>query len=175
MSNKSMIGIISGRDWSGAPEGTTHVRQNSVCVIWYKGIDNEDLEYWSPSRNGWVEARDRSFKVTSKEEDLPHLFLKKVNDVEVGMFVKIAGYGFTAVVYNVFRDSVDVFTMGSRGDHYRKTSLLKSTLTDWSYTFDGVFVPFLPTETEQEKKIRELKATIDEAKKQIDELSRGKV
>ena len=68
----NMIGRISGKDWSEAPEGATHIKKYSdgKC-FWYKFL--QEAVFWNEVKNEWHVNSchiPEEAKVVSKEEDL---------------------------------------------------------------------------------------------------------
>ena len=160
----SKIGKISGVDWGHAPEGATHL---SPASYHWRRISGNEVYYWNSSTSNWKELYSVSMvRYISKEEDLG--MQKTVNDIEVGLFTKDS-YGHIRVILSREGGNLRWFyfplNMTTNGKLYEFNQ------TDsWSYTYDGPYTPFVSTETEEDKKLRELKETISQAQKQIDEI-----
>lgn len=183
MSNS--IGLKSGKDWIKAPDGATHVRDDGVS--WYK-YEKGRLYYdpyfapfmgngWSVSGYANVESfnREDGAKLISKEEDLgmnkETKVVKGIEDLEDGLFFR-TDTGYTYVV--LYGDGVEKQCWNM----YNCNSAVWGVtgfdkIISWSYTYNGEYIPIVK-ETEEERKIKELEATIELAQKQLQEYKRMK-
>lgn len=185
----NMIGKVSKKDWSLAPKQATHYfpRDDS----WYDASDLENVRFLVFSRRGnehwgssscWYNASYQD-KFISKEEDLgmdkkeDKVVTKQVrgvDDLELGMFLKSETGNVVVVTQAVGKDlhieffscsnmaNANVARNGAGREFYDK-------FNSWSYTYNGKYTPIVK-ETEAERKIKELEATIELAQKQLNEL-----
>lgn len=100
---------------------------------------------------------------------------KTVDDIEEGMFIFSGvtiwfckGIGCTGKVLLI---PLNVDPSCTCVQSFPKESFCDDF---WSYTYDGKYQPFVPKETEEQKKIRELEETINNAKQLIQELKGNK-
>ena len=161
MSN--MIGK-SGVDWSECVDASYY-----KSGLFYKVIGG-DWHYWGGSVVWMPSSNCNSWfnDALSKEEDLQMnvktKVVKGIEDLEVGMFLynninkycvlgvtggKVDSIILTGSIHNTYNSSFDCFDL-------------------WSYTYNGEYTPIVK-ETEAEKKIKELEATIALAQKQLEE------
>ena len=176
-----MIGKISNKDWSGAPEGATHTFRHKYEDAhqqdgYYKLKDGK-IYYWRTLGDWWDTTTHSHLELAvycvSKEEDL-RMDKKEVSkqvscveDLEVGMWLK-SDIGQKCVVWHNNRDlTLNVVAVGIDFAHIHHRAALNSFVS-WSYTYNGEYTPIVK-ETEAEVKIRELEATIALAQKQLQE------
>ena len=112
----------------------------------------------------YVLAADSKYYI-SKEEDLG--MQKTVNDIDVGIFLKFTGSDHTWI-----RLEGNLCASLATGVRFTLSDYIHD-LESWSYTYNGEYTPFAPVETEEDKKLEALKATIEQAQKQIDEIVRN--
>lgn len=175
----NMIGKKSGIDWSGAPEDATHVYIGSRSMhrfsTFRKNINfhTQKLQAWRDNEwvDWWVGCPEQYI---SKEEDLG--MNKTINDIEVGMFLKSDTGAIGLVLTNndnihmcLVNYSVVGVELSNTITHWTKRELFTKKFS-YSYTYDGEYLPFTEVESEKDKKIKELKETINQAKKQMEEL-----
>jgi len=185
MSN--MIGK-SGADWSKAPFGATHVRE--FLDGWYQVQGGNLFVLYSDSTrtsSSFNDVEDYNSsggcKLISKEEDLGMdkkevtKQVRSVDDLEVGMFLQ--GNNYKWVVLGVEDDSISLISPEDGDDtisYWPQTfiddlSVFSNAFKAWSYTYNGEYTPIVKeiVETEAERKIKELEATIELAQKQLQE------
>ncbi len=177
----SMIGKISGKDWSKAPEGATHIKKYDTRLksdYWYKvnNLTDDMYEYWeTDAPSHWVSIKARTsgdYTFISKQEDLGMNVkqVKSIVDLEVGMFLKhktfvrtvlvrVQGGGNWVKVYNI--------DVGSQDEFYNLNEF-----ESWSYTYNGKYTPIIKESelTETQLKIKELEESVANVTKQIKEL-----
>lgn len=159
-------------DWSQAPEGATHYKDR-LFYRQYLGVWEYHNDYaWFKSSNtdGWFKD------AVSKEEDLEMnkevKVVRSVDDLEVGMFIRWNSYMDYCYVVSKPKQIISfntggVFNCGEGGcwadDNFYTSS--------WSYIYNGEYTPIVKdtVETEAERKIKELEATIELAQKQLQE------
>jgi hypothetical protein len=120
-------------------------------VNWRLGIRNE-IEYW---------------REVKQVESLS----KTVDDIEEGMFLKCENTIWFCKGFNCsgkllcLPANLDPICTGTVP--FTKEAFCEDS---WSYTYNGIYKPFVKKETEEQRKIRELEETINKAKQQIQEL-----
>lgn len=164
-------------DWSKAPSDATHYKKQ----FFYKLKDGVWM-YYEGEGLGWNESSNNAvwFKsVVSKEEDLEMTketkVVRGVDDLEVGMFVKETN-GTIRTIIAVVGSKIKTCTFMMSGvilDSCRVNDYYdwKEVVNSWSYTYNGEYAPIVKevVETEAERKIKELEATIELAQKQLQE------
>ncbi len=179
--NMSMIGK-SGADWSIAPEGATHYRENNNSFYRY----SDGWEYYDRYGKEWVEScTGKGYlqaHVISKEEDLKmnKEAVKQVScvaDLETGMFVFMQD-GYSAYVNKDDSGNVGflythghtdmnyLMSMNYRGLEYKPNPDVN--ITHWGYSLNGERYPVAQSQTDA--KIKELEDTIAQASQQLKEL-----
>lgn len=163
----------SGFDWKIAPNMATHKFKGNN--EYYKKINNK-WYWWYYSELSWKPSvlttdLDVSYYCISKEEDLQMnvktKVVKGVEDLETGMWVK-SSIGKKCIVWRFNKDSTICVTDISCDISQNHYQVPISSFTSWSYTYNGEYTPIV-RETEAEKKIKELEATIALAQKQLEE------
>ena len=145
MSNS--IGLKSGKDWIKAPDGATHVRDDGVS--WYKYEKGRLYydPYFAPFMgNGWSVSGYANVESFNREDGAK--LISKEEDLGMNKETKVV---------KGIEDLED-------GLFFR---------TDTGYTYNGEYIPIVK-ETEEERKIKELEATIELAQKQLQEYKRMK-
>lgn len=171
----SMIGKISGIDWSTAPLGTTHAfrKVTSICQ-WYKFLNNKYHYYnwvglWRESYNYYSWCVEN---LISKEEDLGMNIkqVKSIADLEVGMFLKKANTEYIRLIIGVNVESFETVLINDSGTEWQWEEL--KDFISWSYTYNGDYTPIVKEvlPTPEQLKIKELEETIANASKQLQEL-----
>jgi hypothetical protein len=176
MKLENMVGKVSGFDWSKAPEDATHckVGASHSDYIWYK-----QGEYWQPTHHCWLHSNDwynsRLFTFLSKEEDLglntQPTSWKCVRDLPIGMFIKWE-HETHVQIYLRIKDGAVIVYDNRNSNPSRDYIITKMDecfnpiLCSYSYTYNGEYLP-LAVETEEDKQIKQLQATIDEAQEAI--------
>lgn len=168
-----MIGRISGRDWSEAPEGATHCRLTpDYCgPIWYRSYEGLPLSLY-PS---WSTGK---YEFISKEEDLGMgekevtKQVRSVDDLEVGMFIRWNSYPNHHYVVSKPKQIIS-FNTGEVYNYGKDSCWTDNNFytSSWSYTYNGEYTPIVKdtVETEAGRKIKELEETIELAQKQLRE------
>ena len=95
---------------------------------------------------------------------------KSVDDIEVGMFLRLQGSTFICLgVLGFGYIHICPFEIGTKSTVIRSfTSAFIAG--QWSYTYEGEYQSFVAKETEEQRKIKELEETIHKAQQQIQEL-----
>lgn len=184
--SKNMIGKISKRNWSNAPDGATHTfrhkYENGFNQDGYYKVKDVNTYYWRAIDCEWGITTHSQLEISkycvSKEEDLgmdkkETKVVRGVEDLEIGLFLKDDSDNIVVVTRNCGKVSGKPFYTccntgntliaqnGAGKEYYDK-------FTSWSYTYDGEYTPIVK-ETEAERKIKELEATIELAQKQLQE------
>lgn len=177
----NMIGK-SGIDWSKAPEGATHYRENNSSFYRYSG----GWEYYDSYNKEWEES------CTGKGYLQAHLIfggddlemnkqvakqVSCVGDLETGMFVFMQ-YGRSAYVNKDAYGNVGLlFTRGEEKPNHPMSNAYRGLeytpnknydITHWSYSLNGERYPVAQSQTGA--KIKELEDTIAQASQQLKEL-----
>lgn len=165
-----MIGK-SGINWSKAPEGTTHYK-HSLFYRQHTGVWEYHNNYWLKSSNvdSWFND------AVSKEEDL-QMSTKEVSkqvssikDVPEGWFIKWQKPN-TSKCQIYVKGMFHCFLIK---DDYQVSGVERVDFSGFDYhshyseTYSGEYTPIVK-ETEAERKIKELEATIALAQKQLQE------
>ena len=174
-----MIGKISNKDWSGAPEGATHTFRHKYEDAhqqdgYYKLKDGK-IYYWRTLGDWWDTTTHSHLELAvycvSKEEDL-EMNTKEVakqvsciEDLEVGMFFK-TDMSHILITSKGFGKVCGLCVKSGMGATYTTDGF--TCLRSWSYTYTGEYTPIVIV-SEADIKIKELEATIALAQKQLQE------
>jgi hypothetical protein len=180
-----MVGKISNKDWDKAPEGATHTFRHKYEDAhpqdgYYKLKDGK-IYYWRTVGDWWDATTHSHLELAvyciSKEEDLrmnvKTKVVKGVEDLELGLFLKDDSGNIVVVTRNCGKVSGKSFyTCCNTGNgnvaQNGAGETFYNNFISWSYTYSGEYTPIVK-ETEAEKKIKELEATIALAQKQLEE------
>ncbi len=156
-------------DWSKAPEGATHFCPNGVINKWYCQDQYRNWLRWSEGE--WKPSSNSQYYIKQYIPRQPTW--KSLKDVPVGTFLKNeAGDTYmwnsrTLCICNPNHGQNDSWEIESVENFIGFTYKYGPySLISYSYTYNGEYLP-LVVETEEDKQIKQLQATIDEAQEAI--------
>lgn len=172
--SKNSIGI-SGIDWSGFPDDATHFKAGlayrKIGVVW----EYFKVDYWCQSSNNDYWFKDALTKEKDLEMDKKEVAkqVRSVDDLELGMFLKSETGNVVVVTRDAWRgNNLKFFSCSNMANAQVAQNGAGKEFYDkfhsWSYTYSGEYTPIIK-ETEAERKIKELEATIELAQKQLQE------
>lgn len=174
-----MIGKISKKDWSVAPEGATHTfrqkYEDARQQDGYYKLKDGKIYYWRTVGDWWDATTHSHLELAvycvSKEEDLgmDKKEVKSVSDLTVGMFLRTPYVRDPYLICDIHGDQIDTVLIDHDMFTYRNSPV--SAFESWSYTYNGEYTPIVK-ETEAEIKIKELEATIALAQQKLQDYKR---